>query len=75
MNFLLQDLRFVCRTLLKNPGFTAIAVVTNTSGIGANTAIFSIINALRFRPLPTMSFIADQPTAALDSTLGRQFME
>src|SRR5690349_4153410 len=68
METLLQDVRFGFRRLMKAPGFTLVAILSLALGIGANTAIFSLVNLVLFRPLP----VANPEQVVAVSAVGKE---
>jgi putative ABC transport system permease protein len=72
MNRLLQDLRYGARMLVKNPGFTLVAVIALALGIGATSAIFTVVNALLLRPLP---YPEAEQLAMVATTMRREQVE
>src|SRR5437870_790655 len=70
MSTVLQDLRYAIRSLRQSPSFASLAILTLALGIGANTAIFSLVHAVLLRPLPFGH--ADRVVAVMETWRGRR---
>lgn len=80
MNTLINDIKFAFRQLRKSPGFAATVIIVMALGIGANTAIFSVIDAVMLRPLPfpqqeRVMFVAYYDNGILDTMSGADFLD
>ena len=70
MSTLMADLRYACRSLLKNPGLSIAAILSLGLGIGANTTIFTWVQAVLFRPIPVASDPGRLRVAAMENREG-----
>ena len=80
MTTIFNDIKYAFRQLWKNPGFTATVIVVLAVGIGANTAIFSVVDAVMLRPLPfaqqeRIMFVAYYDNGILDTMSGPDYLD